>query len=61
MDDTKLRRGFGPHSYGSFLEAAEEASESRVYGGIHYPMDTKKDQGECVGELVKARVNMTTM
>ncbi len=45
-------------AHGSFLQAAEEAARSRIYGGIHYPMgiEAGKDQGVKIGELVLARV-----
>ncbi|GAB4023815.1 vanadium-dependent haloperoxidase [Spirosoma koreense] len=29
-------RGYGPRAYTSFGQAAQEAADSRVYGGIHY-------------------------
>jgi len=39
-----------PRSYGSFLEAADEASISRLYAGIHYSIgiEAGKTLGECV-------------
>jgi hypothetical protein len=43
-------------SFGSFIEAAEEASISRLYGGIHYRSAFEKgeSQGHCVGQQVLA-------
>ncbi|TLV02232.1 vanadium-dependent haloperoxidase [Dyadobacter luticola] len=35
-DDSYNWLGLGPRSYTSFEEAAKEAGDSRVYGGIHY-------------------------
>jgi PAP2 superfamily len=35
-DDTSTPLGFEPRTFKNFLEAAQEASMSRVYGGIHY-------------------------
>ncbi|HVL99770.1 MAG TPA: vanadium-dependent haloperoxidase [Egibacteraceae bacterium] len=44
--------------FASFLHAAEEAAQSRIYGGIHFPMGVEagKDQGREVGRIVLARV-----
>jgi hypothetical protein len=60
VDDTKLRRGFAPHNFASFHDAALEAAISREYGGIHYPMDDDDGvvAGECIGGLVVSRVHM---
>lgn len=35
-DDTEIPFGVGPRTFSSFKHAAEEASVSRLYGGIHY-------------------------
>ena len=45
-------------TFSSFFAAAEEAAQSRIYGGIHYPMGVEvgKDQGRSVGELVRRRL-----
>ncbi|HEU4405931.1 MAG TPA: vanadium-dependent haloperoxidase [Polyangiaceae bacterium] len=58
-DNTKLRRGFGPRSFASFTDAAFEASASRQYGGIHYPVGNAegRDMGVCVGNAVRDRVH----
>lgn len=58
-DDTKLRRGFAPRSFANWEAAAEEAAESRLNGGIHYPMDNQAglEVGHCVGDKVIARVH----
>lgn len=60
-DSTKLRRGFGERSFSSYWEAAEEASISRIYGGIHYPMAGTNglELGRCVGQAVLDRVSLT--
>lgn len=52
--------GYPPRAYPSFTAAAEEASISRLYGGIHFPMDLEagKEQGVCVGEGVLARLGL---
>lgn len=45
-------------TFDSFGHAAEQAAQSRIYGGIHFPMGVEagKDQGRHIGELVLARV-----
>jgi len=53
-DDSEVPYGVGPRSFKSFYEAAEEASISRFYGGIHF-----KDAivlGNKQGRLVAAKV-----
>jgi membrane-associated phospholipid phosphatase len=44
--------------FGSIEAAANEAGESRVYGGIHYPsgVTVGKTVGECVAGKVLARL-----
>lgn len=50
--------GFSDRSFRSFLEAADEAATSRLYGGIHYVFDSEEglDQGYCVGSIIDERV-----
>lgn len=36
IDDTEIPYGVGPRNFTSFNQAAEEASISRLYGGIHF-------------------------
>ncbi|MCU0325234.1 MAG: vanadium-dependent haloperoxidase [Spirosomaceae bacterium] len=47
---------FANRSYKSFFEAAEEAMNSRLYGGIHYPMGNQngRDNGKKIGQNVSA-------
>jgi hypothetical protein len=54
VDHTHDGRGFAPRSFDSFLEAAEEAAISRLYGGIHYRAAIVNGitQGQCVGRTV---------
>jgi hypothetical protein len=56
VDNTHDDRGFAPRSFGSFLEAAEEAAISRLYGGIHFraAIVSGVTQGRCIGEAVSA-------
>jgi hypothetical protein len=59
-DTTKRRRGFGAPSYPSFTAAAEEVANSRLYGGIHYPMGNEAglDVGHCTGQKVLERIQL---
>ncbi|MEM1097006.1 MAG: vanadium-dependent haloperoxidase [Bacteroidota bacterium] len=54
VDRTHAWLGFGDRSFDSFNEAAIEAADSRLYGGIHYPMaiDLGIDQGRCVANNI---------
>jgi hypothetical protein len=56
-DRTHERRGLAARSFGSFLEAAQEAAISRLYGGIHFRAGCERgvDQGSCIGKRVSAR------
>jgi len=60
IDNTKLRRGFGTFTFDNFTDAANEAADSRLYGGIHYPMDNSAGLalGACVGEALLERVDI---
>jgi len=55
-DHTHDARGFAPRSFSSFIEAADEAAISRLYGGIHYRAAIEKglEQGKCIGSKVSA-------
>ncbi|MDQ3698712.1 MAG: vanadium-dependent haloperoxidase [Gemmatimonadota bacterium] len=57
-DSTNLALGHGVRRYRSFQEAADEAAESRLYGGIHFSMgnESGKALGRCVGRLVLDRL-----
>ncbi|ARV17558.1 hypothetical protein AEP_00598 [Curvibacter sp. AEP1-3] len=56
VDNTHNDRGWGPRTFKSFKEAADEAAASRVYAGIHYRFasDGGKPQGQCVADKVLA-------
>jgi hypothetical protein len=60
-DTTKVRRGFNPRTYASFDAAASEVALSRLYGGIHYPMDNNDglDVGHCVADKIIERVHLS--
>ena len=55
-DHTHDDRGLAPRSFGSFIQAAEEAAISRLYGGIHFRPAIEKGlaQGWCIGQAVDA-------
>ncbi|HEX9893125.1 MAG TPA: vanadium-dependent haloperoxidase [Gemmatimonadales bacterium] len=57
-DSTNLAIGHPVRRFTSFLDAADEAALSRLYGGIHYPMgiENGKAQGVCIGRKVLERV-----
>ena len=53
-DTTEVSYGLPSREYNSFIEAAEEAAISRLYGGIHYRMaiDEGVYQGEQIGNYI---------
>ncbi len=56
VDHTHDARGIAPRRFDSFLEAAEEAAISRLYGGIHFraAVENGMVQGHCIGQAVSA-------
>lgn len=60
FQDTSDMRYIGmQRHFGSFIEASDEASISRVYGGIHYRFtaDTSAMQGKRLGAYIVKRLN----
>lgn len=57
-DTTELEYGLPVRSFSSFRAAAQEASISRVYGGIHFLMDCDEGnkQGTRLGQYVVAKL-----
>lgn len=57
-DNSHAPRGLPARSFASFRDAAAEAAQSRLYGGIHYPMAIAEGlvQGEAVGATVLSRI-----
>jgi hypothetical protein len=53
-DSTEIEFGLSARNFNSFVEAANEAAVSRLYGGIHYrpAIDEGVKQGKHVGEWV---------
>ena len=60
-DPTKQRRGYRARTFNSYWEAAVEATNSRIYGGIHYPISGANGLilGQCVANAVMTRVSFT--
>lgn len=60
-DTTHDRIGWEPRSFASFTDAADEASKSRLYGGIHYPMASEAGvaQGRCMATTALVRLGIT--
>jgi hypothetical protein len=57
-DSTEVEYGMSVRSFQSFRQAADEASISRVYGGIHYRpgVEVGSQQGRAVGEFIRQRL-----
>jgi hypothetical protein len=57
-DTVEEEYGLPARSFGSFLEASEEAAVSRLYGGIHYrpAIDYGVEQGEKVGKFIVDKI-----
>jgi hypothetical protein len=57
-DSTEVEYGMTSRSFKSFDDAADEAAESRIYGGIHYraACDNGKTQGRKLGEFILDRI-----
>jgi membrane-associated phospholipid phosphatase len=53
-DNQKIPDGFSPRSFSSFSDMINEASISRVYGGIHYDFDS--ETGKLTGQRLANRV-----
>ncbi|MFZ1457048.1 MAG: hypothetical protein WAT46_13465, partial [Saprospiraceae bacterium] len=53
IDDTEIEFGLSTRKFKSFIQAAEEASISRLYGGIHYRDGIAQGvwQGKEVGKM----------
>lgn len=58
VDSTNLTLGHPVRQYPSFQAAADEASLSRLLGGLHYEVDNVESQrlGECIGQKVLERL-----
>ena len=56
-DSTSVYIGHKVRRFDSFRSAADEAGQSRIYGGIHFPFGNSsgKELGNCVGQKVNDR------
>lgn len=54
VDSSEMQFGIAPRSFKSFIAAAQEASISRFYGGIHYmpALDNGAKQGEKIAAFI---------
>ncbi|MBC8172680.1 MAG: vanadium-dependent haloperoxidase [Chitinophagales bacterium] len=54
IDSSHVRIGLEPRTFKSFRDAAQEASFSRMYGGIHFDCDIDDGltSGKCVGNYI---------
>jgi hypothetical protein len=55
-DTTPQPDGIAPRKFASFTDAAKQAAESRLYGGIHFRAAIERglEQGRCIGEFATA-------
>ncbi|WP_026308755.1 vanadium-dependent haloperoxidase [Spirosoma spitsbergense] len=58
-DSTEFKYGHGVRTYKSFKDAANEASISRLYGGIHYRSSLMNGQaaGEKIGQWIIGKIH----
>ena len=59
-DTSSVEFGIKERSFSSFYQAANEASISRLYGGIHYLFDMVEGakSGQQLGKLVNTRLRL---
>ena len=59
-DNSELQFGLPARKYKSFNDAATEASESRLYGGIHYKSAIVNGiiQGQNIGDYINLKLKM---
>ena len=57
-DSTEIPYGIPPRKFTSFHQASDEASISRLYGGIHFrpALDEGAKQGKKVGQHILAKI-----
>lgn len=60
LDTTEEKYGLKARNYKSFIEAADEAAISRIWGGIHYmpAITLGVKQGDKVGDFVLSQLNL---
>lgn len=59
-DSTSMVIGHNPRNFASFMDAAREAGQSRIYGGMHFPSGNVvgSSLGRCLGNMVAARFGL---
>lgn len=59
-DDVEVQYGLPERSFDSFMEAAQEAAISRLYGGIHYrpAIEYGVEQGNLIGDFIVQKINL---
>lgn len=62
VDDSEVPFGLPKRSFKSFQQAADEASISRLYGGIHYraAIENGVVQGKNIGDFITGKLKMKT-
>jgi len=57
-DSTHVSIGRPVRRFASFRAAADEAAQSRLYGGLHYPISLQNGlaQGDCIARKVVERI-----
>lgn len=63
IDSTQMAIGLPARKFNSFNQAAAEAGESRIYGGIHFrpACDLGTEQGKDVGNLIVSKLKTRRM
>ena len=61
-DTTETDYGLPVRSFSSFMDAANEAAISRMYGGIHYraAIENGQQEGRMIGMKVLAKIHLAT-
>lgn len=59
VDSTEVPYGRPKRTFNSFFEAADQASISRMYGGIHFitAIEKGKEQGRKIGSFILSKLN----
>lgn len=59
-DSTHVRIGLAPRRFESFRAAAQQAVNSRLYGGMHYPMANEqgRNQGICLANKILDKIKL---
>jgi hypothetical protein len=60
IDSTSISLGHTARSFNSYMDAAREAGESRIFAGIHFPSGNVEGRnlGTCVGNAVIERIGL---